>query len=308
MKGFSDRKFSWKNFFAIPTFKEEISARKICVYSEGFLREKFLAENFFFNSYFLRGLVFKSKILGKKFASNCSAHIAKNPRGHWGRGFRGPGSGGYMGSMPGLKKEKPGGVMGLTRPGTSKALHPMAPASPIPLYHFHLLHCFGYISSWQGGFAPPSFSYESALTHYATASYISKKGPVISPTSASHVIAHKRESCGPLYLLYCNYCAKVKKGDGVWILSLPFASSHCRLSLVLGVHCSTNISLLVFWDQYYPYPSFAQLWGFPLLSTFPHFQNGHLLSGISYPSCTQISSTWWRSSMGTNLPSRTHLP
>ena len=45
-----------------------------------------------------------------------------------------------------------------------------------------------------------------------------------------------------------------------------------------------------------------------LLSTFPYFQNGHLLSGISYPSCWQMSSTWRRSSMGTNLPSRTLLP
>ena len=52
--------------------------------------------------------------------------------------------------------------MGLTLPGASKALHPMAPASPIPLYHFHLLHCFGYF--FLRVISPAEFISSSVLT------------------------------------------------------------------------------------------------------------------------------------------------
>ena len=38
---------------------------------------------------FLQGHFLGSIFWGKKFATNCSAHIAKNPRGPRARGFRG---------------------------------------------------------------------------------------------------------------------------------------------------------------------------------------------------------------------------
>ena len=55
--------------------------------------------------------------------TNCPAHIAKNPRGHWGRGFRGPGSGGTWGDMPGYKKENPRGVVEFYTAGAHPKLH-----------------------------------------------------------------------------------------------------------------------------------------------------------------------------------------
>ena len=59
----------------------------------------------FFDKKFTRETYFLKPIFStKKFASNCSPHIAKNPRGHWGRGFRGGVGGGYVpGTMPVLR-------------------------------------------------------------------------------------------------------------------------------------------------------------------------------------------------------------
>lgn len=59
------------------------------------------------------------KFPGKKFASNCSAHIAKNPQGPEGRGFRGPGSGGYLVGYARLTKEKPPESVVIRSEGTS---------------------------------------------------------------------------------------------------------------------------------------------------------------------------------------------
>lgn len=151
-------KFSRVSYFRGVIFRQGFSAfLGGALFRVGNSRRKFFDDAYFRGtvfpvdfSLFLGGHFFGSIFWGKIFSRNCSAHIAKNPGGHRGRGFRGPGSGGYLGGYTLDVNEKPPASGGFSLSGgTSSSPHQRG--QPQPLGSLVRLVCFiGLVISKKG--------------------------------------------------------------------------------------------------------------------------------------------------------------
>lgn len=99
---FSGRKISGKNFLTTPTLERGIP-KWIFPFFMGVTFEMLHFNFCCANAMgFLQGHFSGSIFWGKKFATNCSAYIAKNPRGPVGEGVQGGVWGSTWGNLPGM--------------------------------------------------------------------------------------------------------------------------------------------------------------------------------------------------------------
>jgi hypothetical protein len=106
--------------FARSLFDVKILGKNI--FDDAYFREAILVRDF---CLFKGGHFFRSIFLGKIFSTNCSAYIAKNPRGPVGEGVQGAGSGEYLGGLTRYINKKPPGVLWFfTRKAHPCSTHP----------------------------------------------------------------------------------------------------------------------------------------------------------------------------------------